>query len=99
MQDMDIQHDNLTGAIIPSKLYGFGIAFPEQIIDPEYGHAEHSIGMVTFMQYARRVLPAQGLCDPMPPGSPASDHSGMSKLLQGAMQNGTPKANGISSCH
>ncbi|KAK9820690.1 hypothetical protein WJX74_007121 [Apatococcus lobatus] len=31
----DIEHDKHTGVIIPGKLYGYGIAFPEEVIDPD----------------------------------------------------------------
>ena len=61
----DIEHDKHSGVIIPGKLYGYGIAFPEEVIDPELGHTESSIGLWTFMQYVRRVLPAQHLCKPV----------------------------------
>ncbi len=101
MQDLEIQHDRLTGAIIPGKLYGFGIAFPEEVVDPEYGHKENSIGMVTFMEYARRVLPAQGLCKPMPPvtssmeqhkrGSPGSQNAS-TQLLQDVLSDSAAKS-------
>ncbi|KAK9820665.1 hypothetical protein WJX74_002371 [Apatococcus lobatus] len=62
----DVQHDKHTGAIIPGRLYGYGIAFPEEIVDPAYGHKESNVGLWKFMRYAREVLPAQQLC-----GAPA----------------------------
>lgn len=58
----DAQHDKHTGAIIPGRLYGYGIAFPEEVTDPEYGHKESNVGLWKFMRYAREVLPAQQLC-------------------------------------
>ncbi len=58
----DIHHDRHSGAIIPGKLYGFGIAFPEEVIDPEFGHKENNIGLWKFMRYTREALPAQKLC-------------------------------------
>lgn len=59
----DMAHDPHSGVIIPGKLYGYGIAFPEEIIDPEYRHRESSVGLLKFMKYVRRVLPAQSLCN------------------------------------
>lgn len=58
----DVSHDPSSGAIIPGKLYGYGIAFPEEITDPEYGHKESNVGLWKFMRYVRDVLPAQNLC-------------------------------------
>jgi len=55
-QVKDIQHDKHTGTIIPDKLFGFGIAFPEQVIDAEFGHKEPNVGLWKFMRFARRVL-------------------------------------------
>ena len=58
-QLQDIQHNKQTGTIIPDKLFGFGIAFPEEITDPEYGHKELSVGLWKFMRFARRVVQSQ----------------------------------------
>ena len=58
----NVTHDVHSGAIIPGSLYGYGIAFPEEVTDPEYGHQERNVGMWKFMKYVRRVLPAQSLC-------------------------------------
>lgn len=57
----DIVHNPHDGVIIPGKLLGFGIAFPEEIIDPEYGHKESNVGLLKFMKFVQRVLPAQKL--------------------------------------
>ena len=58
----DVSHDPSSGAIISGKLYGYGIGFPEEITDPEYGHKESNVGLWKFMRYVRDVLPAQNLC-------------------------------------
>ena len=58
----DIKHDPRSGVIIPGKLFGFGIAFPEEITDPEFGHQEANVGLMKFMKFVRRTLPAQQLC-------------------------------------
>ena len=58
-QLQDIQHDKHTGTIIPDKLFGFGIAFPEEVTDAEFGHKEASVGLWKFMRFARRVLQSQ----------------------------------------
>ena len=58
----DVTYDAHSGAIIPGSLYGYGIAFPEEIKDPEYGHKEPNVGLLKFMKYIRRALPAQSLC-------------------------------------
>ena len=59
---LDIKHDRYSGNILPHRLWGFGIAFPEEVTDPEYGHKENNIGLWKFMRYAREALPAQQLC-------------------------------------
>lgn len=51
-----IQHDKHTGSILPDKLFGFGIAFPEEVTDAEFGHKEANVGLWKFMRFARRVL-------------------------------------------
>lgn len=58
-QLQSIQHDKQTGTIIPDKLFGFGIAFPEEVTDPEYGHKELNVGLWKFMRFARRVIQSQ----------------------------------------
>lgn len=58
-QVTDIKHDRNTGTIFPGKLYGFGIAFPEEIIDAEFGHKEPNVGLFKFMRFTRRVLMSQ----------------------------------------
>lgn len=57
----DIAHNPHTGAIIPGKLYGFGIAFPEEITDPEHGHKEPNVGLMKFMSFVQEVLLPQQL--------------------------------------
>ena len=54
-----IQHDKHTGSILPDKLFGFGIAFPEEVTDAEFGHKEANVGLWKFMRFARRVLQSQ----------------------------------------
>ena len=58
-QLQDIKHDKHTGTIIADKLFGFGTAFPEEVIDAEFGHKEPNVGLWKFMRFARRVLQSQ----------------------------------------
>lgn len=51
----DITYDDRSGIIAP-RLFGIGIAFPEQYTDP-LGNQEHRVGLNSFMDYAQRVLP------------------------------------------
>lgn len=48
-------YDQTTGVIAPG-LYGFGIAFPEKVVD-RVGHQEFSVGLWKFNVYAERVIP------------------------------------------
>lgn len=50
-----LNYDKNTG-IIASGLFGFGIAYPEQIIS-YFGQQELQVGLWKFMQYLKRVLP------------------------------------------
>jgi len=50
-----ITHDHATGVIAP-HLFGIGIAFPEQAVDP-VGNVENRVGLNQFMEYAQRVVP------------------------------------------
>lgn len=59
---VDISHDRHSGAIIPGKLHGYGIAFPEEVTDRECGHKEPYVGLWKFMRYIRKALPAESLC-------------------------------------
>ncbi|KAK9815097.1 hypothetical protein WJX73_007434 [Symbiochloris irregularis] len=55
----DIRHDPHSGVIIPDRLFGYGIAFPEKVVDPEYGHTENNIGLLKFMKYVRKTCLAR----------------------------------------
>jgi len=58
------EYDPHTG-ILAAGLYGFGIAFPEQLTD-RYGIQEWSVGLFKFAKYLDRVLPlwlAYGFAD------------------------------------
>lgn len=48
-------YDDQTGEIAP-RLFGIGIAFPEEYITST-GNKEHNIGLRDFMEYAQRVMP------------------------------------------
>jgi hypothetical protein len=59
---LDVRYNNRTaefldegGAKVPG-LYGAGIAWPEQVVDPE-GNVEHAVGLLKFMTYLKRVVP------------------------------------------
>ena len=58
----DLKYDPYGGQIIQDKLYGAGIAFPEEVIDKELGIREPNVGLLKFMSYARKHLPRQQLC-------------------------------------
>ena len=47
---------NVTTGVIGPRLFGIGIAFPEQFID-QTGEPQLGIGLIDFMQYAQCVLP------------------------------------------
>ncbi len=47
---------NATSGVIGPRLFGIGIAFPEQFID-QTGTPQLGIGLIDFMQYAQCVLP------------------------------------------
>lgn len=48
-------YDDQTGEIAP-RLFGIGIAFPEEYISST-SNKEHNIGLRDFMEYAQRVMP------------------------------------------
>lgn len=50
-----ITYDDKTGIIAP-RLFGIGIAFPEEYTDP-LGNKEHRVGLNSFMDYAQRIIP------------------------------------------
>jgi len=50
-----ISYNDTTGVIAP-RLFGFGIAFPQKITDPQ-GNSEHRVGLPFFLSYARQVIP------------------------------------------
>ncbi len=51
----EITYDDRSG-VIAERLFGIGIAFPENYIDP-LGNNEHRIGLKFFLEYAQRVMP------------------------------------------
>ena len=51
----ELQHNVHNGIIAPG-LFGFGIAFPKQTIDP-FGNWEESVGLWKFMVHINTVLP------------------------------------------
>lgn len=51
-----ITHYNPTNGIIAPRLFGIGIAFPEQRIN-QFGDKETRIGLDSFMDYAQRMVP------------------------------------------
>lgn len=50
-----IAYNSTTGAICP-RLFGIGLAFPEEKID-EVGQTHQLIGIIDFMNYAQRIVP------------------------------------------
>ncbi len=52
---VELKH-NVNNGIIAPGLFGFGIAFPEHVVDP-FGYREVNVGMWKFMTYINRVLP------------------------------------------
>ena len=51
----DIEYDSTTGIIAP-RLFGIGIAFPQQVID-ETEKPRNLIGLLDFMSYAQSIIP------------------------------------------
>lgn len=51
-----IEHYNPTNGLIAPRLFGIGIAFPEQRVN-QYGDKETRIGLDSFMDYAHRLVP------------------------------------------
>ncbi len=51
-----IDYDSTTGTIAP-RLFGIGLAFPEQVVD-ELGEIHQLIGVIDFMNYAQKIVPA-----------------------------------------
>lgn len=47
---------NETTGTIGQRLFGFGIAFPEKVVD-KAGNTEHRVGLLSFLSYAQRVVP------------------------------------------
>jgi len=54
-ESIAISYDETSGVIAP-RLFGIGIAFPELHTDT-LGNSEYRIGLNSFMEYARRVVP------------------------------------------
>jgi len=50
-----LDYDSSTGVISP-RLFGIGIAFPEQVTD-ETGKPRNLIGLLDFMTYAQQIIP------------------------------------------
>jgi len=53
--NQSIEYDSTTGVISP-RLFGIGIAFPEQVID-EMNKPRNLIGLLDFMSYAQSIIP------------------------------------------
>ncbi|KAI1388034.1 pyridine nucleotide-disulfide oxidoreductase-domain-containing protein [Hypoxylon trugodes] len=60
---LDIAFNHQTGGFTDQKtrqpipgLYGAGIAFPEQVVDPA-GNVEYAVGFIKFMRFLNRVVP------------------------------------------
>lgn len=53
---MSVLQHNIHNGIIAPGLFGFGIAFPKQTIDPS-GNREKSVGLWKFMMHINTVLP------------------------------------------
>lgn len=51
---VDVEYDPLNGRIADG-LFGYGIAFPEQTVDP-HGNRELAVGLWKFMRYARATV-------------------------------------------
>ena len=51
----DLNYDAKTG-VIATRLFGIGIAFPEQHVNP-IGDVEYKIGLNSFIEYAQRIIP------------------------------------------
>lgn len=51
-----ITHYNPTNGLIAPRLFGIGIAFPEQVTN-QYGEKDKRIGLDSFMDYAQRMVP------------------------------------------
>ncbi|KAJ5166585.1 uncharacterized protein N7482_005366 [Penicillium canariense] len=49
-------HERGGGPVIPG-LFGAGIAFPEQVVDPR-GNVEYAVGFFKFMKFLKRVVPS-----------------------------------------
>lgn len=63
IKDKEITYERTTGQFIDSRenknlpgLYGYGIAFPERVVD-NLGNVEESVGFLKFMRYHNRVIP------------------------------------------
>lgn len=54
-----IQHDDKDGVIVLDKLYSFGTAYFEILVDFDYGHKEPNVGLWKFMEQVRSSLPMQ----------------------------------------
>lgn len=54
--NQQLDYDSTTGVISP-RLFGIGIAFPEQVIDNETGNPRNLIGLLDFMTYAQQIIP------------------------------------------
>lgn len=49
-------YDSSSGMIAP-RLFGVGIAFPEEVTDPQ-GNKEYAVGLKFFMEYIQKNIPA-----------------------------------------
>lgn len=61
-KDLKVVYNNRTAEFKDAEgeklkgLYAAGIAWPEQVTDPE-GNVEHAVGLAKFMNYLKRVVP------------------------------------------
>ena len=61
-KELEIRYNNRTAEFLDNEgrkvpgLYGAGIAWPEQVVDPE-GNVEHAVGLLKFMTYLKKVVP------------------------------------------
>jgi thioredoxin reductase len=55
-EQYDLSHYDRHTGIIASGLFGFGLAYPEEITT-HFGHKEQQVGLWKFMTYLERVLP------------------------------------------
>ena len=61
LQEAGLSHDRQGGAIIPGRLFGAGIAFPEEVVDRELGIREvHTLHVSCVVKSAAAVCKLPG---------------------------------------